>query len=295
MNRSKEVILPLLQWYGSNRRDLPWRRTMQPYRILVSEVMLQQTQVDRVIVKYRSFLSQFPSVKRLAEASPADVITAWEGLGYNRRALYLQKAAVMIRSIFSGRFPKEEEALKMLPGVGDYTSRAILSFAFDRPVALLDTNHRKFYARIFGYEMGGSDRKLLEQTKEVVGEILEIPSIFSDGRSMVYHWNQALMDFGATFLVRGADFNTCPIKNFDKKFPEVVLSLRKKKKSVPFRETDRYYRGRIVDLLRKKRQIYLADVRVICADIPLLRQKKIIEGLLGDGLIKKDGYSIILP
>ena len=102
MTRKEQIILPVLHWYKKNKRDLPWRRTMKPYHILVSEVMLQQTQVDRVIIKYREFLRYFPSIKQLGNASPGEVITAWKGLGYNRRALYLQKTAQALRQEYGG-------------------------------------------------------------------------------------------------------------------------------------------------------------------------------------------------
>ena len=294
MDRKKTIIIPVLQWYSQNKRNLPWRRTVSPYRILVSEVMLQQTQVDRVISKYRNFLRQFPSIKKLATASAGDVIIAWQGLGYNRRALYLQKTATALRKEYGGRFPQDMALLKQLPGVGDYTARALLSFAFDKPVAMLDTNHRKFYSRLFHQDAIFSDRNLLEKTQELVEEFLVTPTLFCDGKSMMYHWNQALMDFGAHFLVRGADFSNCPIRDFNEHFPE-ILGEKKKKNTIPFRQTDRYYRGRIVELLRKKKSMKTKDIAQICADIPKSRQQHIMQGLVRDGLIKKVGYSMLLP
>jgi len=294
VDRRKYIIIPVLQWYSQNKRNLPWRRTVSPYRILVSEVMLQQTQVDRVISKYRDFLRQFPSIKKLATASAGDVITAWQGLGYNRRALYLQKTATTLRKEYGGRFPQDLASLKQLPGIGDYTARALLSFAFDKPVAMLDTNHRKFYSRLFHQDGVSSDLDLLEKTQELLEEILVTPTLFCDGKSMVYHWNQALMDFGALFLVRGADLSKCPIRDFSAHVPE-FLGEKKKKNTIPFRQTDRYYRGRIVDLLRKKKSMKTRDMAQMFADMPKSRQQSIIQGLIRDGLIKKVGYSMLLP
>jgi A/G-specific adenine glycosylase len=124
----------LLEWYGSSGRDLPWRRTRDPYAILVSEVMLQQTQVDRVVPRYERFLARWPTVEDLAAATPAEVILEWQGLGYNRRAVHLHRAA---RAVASGGWPDD---LTALPGVGPYTAAAIGNFAFGREVLPVDTN-----------------------------------------------------------------------------------------------------------------------------------------------------------
>src|SRR4051812_1029866 len=130
----------LLRWFAENRRDLPWRHTRDPYAILVSEVMLQQTQVDRVIPYFRSFLERFPTVRDLAAAATADVITLWAGLGYNRRAVNLQRTARAVVDQHSGAFPSDPETLATLPGIGPYTAGAIACFAFEQDVAFLDTN-----------------------------------------------------------------------------------------------------------------------------------------------------------
>ena len=150
----EQIRKKILTWYAIAKRDhFPWRKTRNPYKILVSEVMLQQTQVSRVIDKYREFLRVFPNAKKLSDAKASEVITAWAGLGYNRRALFLQKTAKAVREVHGGRFPKYLEMLKTLPGVGDYTARAVLSFAFEQPVPMMDTNHRRFYQRVlFGFK-----------------------------------------------------------------------------------------------------------------------------------------------
>jgi A/G-specific adenine glycosylase len=136
-----ELLLP---WFGEHGRDLPWRRTRDPYAILVSEVMLQQTQVARVVPRYRAFLERWPTVEALAAAAPADVIREWQGLGYNRRALSLHRAA---RRVAAEGWPAD---LTELPGVGRYTADAIARFAFDRPVLPLDTNVRRVLERTGG-------------------------------------------------------------------------------------------------------------------------------------------------
>src|SRR3989344_8948422 len=136
----------ILQWYAKEKRDLPWRHTTDPYKVLVSEMMLQQTQVDRVIVKYTEFLNKFPTAEVLAHASSAEVIKAWQGLGFNRRALRLQDICKSVSKL--KEFPTTERELLQLKGIGPYTSSAIVSFAFNREVVVLDTNIRRVFYRI---------------------------------------------------------------------------------------------------------------------------------------------------
>src|SRR5215218_8549239 len=143
----------LLGWFRDHARELPWRQTRDPYAILVSEVMLQQTQVDRVIPYYTRFLERFPTVEDLASAATSDVIRIWSGLGYNRRAVNLQRAARVVVSEHGGSFPDDPADLKKLPGIGAYTAGAIAAFAHERDVAFLDTNMRRVISRvIFGNE-----------------------------------------------------------------------------------------------------------------------------------------------
>src|SRR3989344_678 len=144
----------ILSWYASHRRRLPWRAGKShwgrdPYWVLVSEVMLQQTQVERVIPYYEKWMERWPTVGHLARARLASVIKAWAGLGYNRRAVYLHKAAITVVSQFGGEVPRSEEELVKLPGVGRYTARAILAFAFGKDVGVLETNTKRVLLRIF--------------------------------------------------------------------------------------------------------------------------------------------------
>ncbi len=137
----------LLAWYGENARDLPWRHTHDPYAILVSEVMLQQTQVVRVVPRYEEWLARWPTVETLAAATPADVIQAWSGLGYNRRAVNLHRCAQAV--VARGGFPRQPEELRKLPGIGPYTAAAIACFAFGAQIAAPDTNARRVLERAF--------------------------------------------------------------------------------------------------------------------------------------------------
>jgi A/G-specific adenine glycosylase len=289
--RERDTVRCMLRWYKKNKRDLPWRNTRNPYRILISEVMLQQTQVDRVIPKYKEFLRAFPSAKQLANAKTADVIKAWRGLGYNRRALFLRHAAGRVVREYGGRFPKDLHELKTLPGVGDYTARAILSFAFDAPVPMMDTNHRRFYQRIFFGHKKVDDRVLLQKAEEIIP------------KKLAYDWNQALMDFGSLALCSNTR-EYClyePIRELCKacREPDTKKTRQKntkqKKKTIPFRETDRYYRGRIIDELREKDRIARLLLRKKFDDISDERFERIVRRLEKDGLILQEKKSIVFP
>src|SRR5258705_6878988 len=137
----------LLPWWRANGRDLPWRRTRDPWAVLVSELMLQQTQVPRVVTRWQPFLDRFPTVAACAAAPAGDVVRAWAGLGYNRRALNLHRCATTTVERHGGELPDELDALLALPGIGPYTARAILVFAHGRDVGLVDTNAGRFVAR----------------------------------------------------------------------------------------------------------------------------------------------------
>jgi A/G-specific adenine glycosylase len=139
----------LKHWKENGRHKLPWRRTHDPYKILVSEVMLQQTQVDRVVPYYKAFIKKFPTVRILAKAKLSEVLKLWSGLGYNRRAKYLRDAALAVVEKHSGKFPTEYEALRKLPGIGDYTARAVRVFAFNERDVLIETNVRTAYLHHF--------------------------------------------------------------------------------------------------------------------------------------------------
>jgi A/G-specific adenine glycosylase len=176
----------LLAWYGENARHLPWRRTRDPYAILVSEVMLQQTQVSRVVPRYLAWLGRWPTVEALAAARPADVITEWAGMGYNRRAVLLHRCAVAVTGM--GAFPREPEELRRLPGVGPYTAAAIACFAFGAQVAAPDTNAKRVLERAFD-DPGPTP---------------------PPGRA--YEWNQALFDLGREVCIaRRPRCEVCPL------------------------------------------------------------------------------------
>jgi A/G-specific adenine glycosylase len=197
----------LLTWYRRHGRDLPWRRTRAPYRILVSEIMLQQTQVERVIPKYREFLGRYPSLKALAAAPVDEVRRLWYPLGYNVRPLRLHAIACETVAAYGGRLPDTAEALRRMPGIGRYTAGAILAFAHERDVAVLDTNVRRVLSRVF---LGPKRARRLRGDK-ALWDLAE--ALVPTGRG--YDFNQALMDFGATWCTaRRPRCPGCPMRRF---------------------------------------------------------------------------------
>jgi A/G-specific adenine glycosylase len=197
----------LLRWYGRHRRDLPWRRTADPYRILVSEIMLQQTQVERVVPKYHEFLDRYPTLEALAGAAPEDVRRLWYPLGYNVRPLHLRGIAREAVARYDGRLPDDEGALRRLRGIGRYTAGALLCFAYGQPVPIVDTNVRRVLGRVF---LGPRRLGRLRGQKamwDLAGALVP--------RRRSYDYNQALMDFGATWCTaRAPRCRPCPMKRF---------------------------------------------------------------------------------
>ena len=194
----------LLTWYRANGRDLPWRRTEDPYHILVSEVMLQQTQVDRVLPKYHEWLGKFPSLEALAAAPEHDVAETWRPLGYNIRPRRLQSIARESVAKYGGELPSDEETLLSFKGIGAYTAGAIRSFAFGQRAAILDTNVARVLFRVF---VGRGDARAHAMRKR-----LWAISTALVPHKHVFDFNQALMDFGATVCVaRKPKCEACPM------------------------------------------------------------------------------------
>jgi A/G-specific adenine glycosylase len=193
----------LRAWYRENARDLPWRRTRDPYHILVSELMLQQTQVSRVLTKYSEFLGRFPTLDAVAESRPARVREAWSGLGYYARARNLQRLArTIVRDREPSAIPREPDALRKLPGIGAYTAGAIASFAYERRAPLVDTNVARVLTRVFAPHVNPRTHKGHKVTWEIARAVLP-----RTGAATYVH-NQALMELGA--LVCTARSRACP-------------------------------------------------------------------------------------
>src|SRR5579884_4208429 len=195
----------LLAWYRQHRRRLPWRHTRDPYRILVSEIMLQQTRAEVVIPYYQRFLRRFPTLQGLARAQLGEVIRQWSGLGYYRRAENLHRAARLIVSRYGGRIPASFELLRALPGIGDYTARAVLSIAFSEPLAVVDANVARVLVR--WHALRGSPRQSRLQKK-----LRQLADAWLD-TSAPGEWNQAMMELGATLCrPRQPLCEHCPVR-----------------------------------------------------------------------------------
>jgi len=196
--RTQAFRRQLLAWYDSNARDLPWRKDRDPYRVWVSEIMLQQTRVAAVIEHYQEFLRRFPTVKKLAAAREASVLAAWSGLGYYRRARMLHAAAKVVARERGGKFPENAEGWRELPGIGRYTAAAIASIAFGEPVAVVDGNVERALRRISAEQIAGE--QLWESAENFLDH--ERPGDF----------NQAMMELGATVCTpRAPSCLTCPV------------------------------------------------------------------------------------
>lgn len=256
----------LLAWYDRNARALPWRRTSDPYRILVSEVMAQQTQIARVVPAYRAFIRAFPTVRALARASRADVIRAWAGLGYNRRAVNLHRAAQQIAA--AGTFPRTIDGLRALPGIGDYTAAAVACFAFGARIAAFDVNAHRVVARAgLGEEPSPANR----------ARARALADAWLAPRRAADH-NQALMDLGATICVaRAPRCDACPL--------ERACPSRGRPRPTPTKRTERFEgstRQARGEILRTVRATGSAQVAVLPArpDLPRLLMSMEDQGLV---------------
>src|SRR5215211_2316491 len=292
----EEIRAGLVAWFAENRRDLPWRRTRDPYQVLVSEVMLQQTQVDRVIPYFERWIEQFPTVAALAVAPTSDVIRIWSGLGYNRRAIYLQKTAKAVVEEHGGVFPATPEELTQLPGIGPYTAGAIAAFAFERDVAFIDTNMRRVIHRLF-YGVDVPER--VASDRVIVGLAAEL---VPPGGG--WTWNQALIEFGALQCTqRRPACVICPLQAVCCAFPAIQSAIAelpvgvRLKKEAAYSGSNRFYRGRVLAALRD--QVSSADnapgvtllelgktVRDDFSDADLPWLYKVVTGLQQDGLAR---------
>lgn len=266
----------LLAWYSQSARPLPWRETTDPYRVLVSEVMLQQTQVSRVLLRYDAFLEQFPNVQALAAAPASEVLIAWQGLGYNRRALSLQAAARTIVSDHGGAFPTDLAGLKALPGIGDYTARAILAFAFDSRAAPVDTNVARVLSRaLVGAPLGRAEGQQLADSAVPIGRASD--------------WGNALMDLGAMICTARAPQcvqcplqRTCAWQRHAGPDPAAIGALRPRPQAT-FAGSDRFHRGRLVDALRVA-PVHKSQVAAAAQLDDPERLDAITQSLIRDGL-----------
>lgn len=266
----------VLGWGLARLRDLPWRAERDPWRILVAEVMLQQTQAERVIPKWWAFLDAFPTPAACAAAPLADVLRHWQGLGYPRRARNLRAAATTVVERHGGVVPGDLDALLALPGIGPYTARAVLAFAFERDVAVVDTNIARILARTSG-------ERLTAKRAQAAADAL-VPR--GDG----WAWNQVIMDLGAGVCRPAPRCDECPLTSsctwhLDGHPPPdpAVGSAGVSTRQAPFEGSDRQARGRVLAAL--------GGGPGVAADF----DRRIVDSLVVDGLVERRGDTIRLP
>ncbi len=260
----------LLDWYAAVARPLPWRATRDPYAILVSEVMLQQTQAARVVPYWERWMARWPDAGALATAPPGEVLGAWSGLGYNRRALALREACAVVAR---DGWPAD---LTELPGVGPYTAAAVASFAWGAAVPAVDTNVRRVVRRWRGETLATA----------AVGAAAAQDQRAADDPAA---WNQAMMELGATVCrARGAACDACPVAAWCVSAGRVVVAPRAAggARPVPFEDTDRWARGRIVAAL-------LAGEPA--PELAPARRERVLAGLARDGLVRLTSRGPELP
>jgi A/G-specific adenine glycosylase len=294
----------LLAWYAVHgRTHLPWRTTRDPYRIVVSELMLQQTQVERVIPLFEAFVARFPSFEALAAADAGDVVRAWRGLGYNSRAVRLHALGREVVKRHGGRLPSDTAALRALPGIGAYTAAAVRAFAFELDDAAVDVNLRRVIHRVaFG----------LEHPPLADDRTLDTLAIAAVPRGAAHDWNSAMMDLGATICTaRAARCLVCPLREACAAAPVDSATLaarvrehaprRTPQESIPFERTTRFLRGRIIDRLRDVPARESLAVEALQRDLTdvvpydrLHEVPSVIDALVRDGIVMRDNACIRL-
>ncbi len=255
--------------YRLRGRVFPWRNTRDPYHILVSEIMLQQTQADRVVPFFERFIKLFPTVASLAKAKPRTLLRAWQGLGYNRRALYLKRAAEAIRTEFSSIVPRTVHELESLPGVGKYTAAAVMAFAYSAPVAFIETNIRSVYLHFFfKNKRSVSDRAILSLVEQTLDR--KNPGV----------WYQALMDYGALLKKESGNPNQ--------------RSKHYVKQGV-FKGSRRHVRGRIISSALAG-PLTALEMRKLRAEhaFSSTQVEQAIADLVAEGFLRRKGASFVL-
>ena len=281
----------ILTWYAARGRELPFRDTTDPYAILVSEAMAQQTQAARAGVAWTRFMARFPTVESLADAPPADVLRAWQGLGYNRRAINLQRAARVIVDEHGGHVPSDLASLEELPGVGPYTARAVAALAFGVPVGAVDTNVRRVLGRVVAGDAGVMDAAALQRVADEA-----VPP------DQPGFWTHALMDIGATLChPRRPECEPCPARPWCRYVPAgSTASVPRaaanrhtaRETAVRFTSTSRWLRGRIVERLRGVPNGEWLEVSGPIGDHDQAAVDVALAALARDGLVELDPSAV---
>ena len=283
---ASELSSAVRSWWPDVARDLPWRVSRDPWEVLVSEVMAQQTQVERVIPKWIAFLERFPTVQAAAVASAGDLIQMWDGLGYNRRALLLHRCAGEVVQRHGGAFPDDLDALLALPGIGPYTARAVLAFAFEHDVAVVDTNVGRVLARVVGTSLTAKD---VQATAD---------ALVPDGAG--WEWNQALLDFGATVCAkRTPRCAECPVQPMcswagegaDPAIGSAAVSAPQSR----FVGSDRQGRGRLIAALRNGPVSHEDALVALGFGADVARAERVLAALVRDEMVVSLADRIALP
>ena len=267
----------ILDWYATHGRTLAFRRTSDPYAVLVSEVIAQQTQAERAAARWERFMARFPTVETLAAASPADVLREWQGLGYDRRGLALWRAARVIRDHHGGRVPSSVEALEALPGVGSYTARAVGAIAFGLSVGAVDVNVERVISRVTG-RAGQLSRSDVQTTADRIAETTDPAT-----------WTHAVMDFGATMCrPRNPRCDDCPVRAVCASATVgVERHVRgRARPKTPFQATNRWLRGRILDRLRAAPPLAWVPLDAPIGVHELEHVRRAATALAADGMIE---------
>jgi A/G-specific adenine glycosylase len=271
---------PVTQWFAKNKRDLPWRSTT-PWGVMVSEFMLQQTPVARVLPKWIEWMERWPTPAELAKATPAQVITSWGRLGYPRRALRLHESAKIIARDFNNEVPENEEVLRSLPGIGDYTAAAISAFAFGTNTLVMDVNIRRVLVRV----LDGKEHPTSSPTvRERESRLSILPRVNAD------NWAAATMELGALICTsKNPSCNDCPVISQCKwrknGYPQTELV----RKSQDWHGTDRKCRGTVVQALRENESLTLSAIKKLWPEESQV--EKALETLLADHLIEEHSRS----
>lgn len=267
MNRIK-FQKEIWDYYKIHGRKLPWRNIRDPYKIFVSEVMLQQTQVARVLKKYPEFIEKFPTFQSLADAQLSDVLLVWQGMGYNRRAKFMKHAAEMVMRDFGGVLPGDQKTLKTLPGVGSGTAGSLIAFVYNKPVCFIETNIRRVIIHFFfKNESGITEREILEKVEKTID------------RSNPREWYYAVMDYGSML----------PKKERENANKRSVIY----KKQTPFLGSRRRIRGMVMNFLLKRKKATLQEIGHSC-NVSNKEIEEILSLLCKEKLIKRVGvfYSV---
>ena len=284
LTRNDRIAVALLKWGSDTLRDLPWRRTRNPWHVLVSEVMLQQTSVARVLPKFEAFINEFPTPHDLASAPLGDALRLWSGLGYPRRCRNLREAARVLHEDFNGEFPESVDVLLTLPGVGQYTSRAVLAFAFEHDVAVVDTNVSRVLSRLEGRALKAKELQVLADSFVPQG--------------LGWEWNQVMMDFGARHCTaRQPQCAQCPLRQLCVWKGEGVdpapASAGASKPQGRFEGSDRQARGRAMRAVADGVTTLAALTKTMGVEED--RARILVTALVDEGLLVRSGKRFTLP